>query len=90
MKNSATTLNLTHKFIRYIRQGEALRDAKKLEEFRGAFGWINPTGFSVSGKIYCAPEPVALVHQRPSAGRFFSVPTYAAPDRPFFLFQIIV
>jgi len=45
-------------------------------EFRGALGWINPTGFNASGRFYCAPEPVALAHQRPLAGRFFSVPTY--------------
>jgi hypothetical protein len=60
---------------------------KKLEEFRGALGWINPAGFSVSGRVYCAPEPVALVRQRPLTGRFFSVPAYGAPDRSFFSFK---
>jgi hypothetical protein len=69
--------------------------AETLVEFRGALGWINPAGITVCGGVFCAPEPVALVRQRPLTGRLFSVPTYGAsqmfplPARPLRLFSTI-
>jgi len=60
---------------------------KILRVFCGALGRLKAAGFNVNSRIYYAPEPVALVRQRPLSGRFSSVPVVKIlpEQRPRFL-----